>query len=166
MSNVSLDDLISQGENLLAASHTRTYGSDFVPRKEFEEWKRVADLFLQNNYPGFPQTADFHKLVQEQNHRTYHCESLLAILKAFNSLQPKEKAYIDYHAILINVFEKFHQVAVQLKRRHNGRETLRIEDEYDVQDLLEALLKLFFLMLGRKSGAHPMPVEARGWIFS
>ena len=35
-------------------------------------------------------------------------------------------------------------VAHQLLRRHDGRATLNITDEYDVQDLLHALLRLFF----------------------
>jgi len=39
---------------------------------------------------------------------------------------------------------RFHTVVVQLRHRHEGRQTLDVSDEYDVQDLLHALLKLFF----------------------
>ena len=39
---------------------------------------------------------------------------------------------------------RFHIVARQLTRRHANRETLEIRDEYDVQDLLHALLRLRF----------------------
>ena len=42
------------------------------------------------------------------------------------------------------VCERFHSVAKQIQRRHNNRSTLDINDEYDVQDLLHALLKMFF----------------------
>ena len=35
-------------------------------------------------------------------------------------------------------------MARQLRSRHSDRETLEIEDEYDVQDLFHGLLKLFF----------------------
>jgi len=45
---------------------------------------------------------------------------------------------------LDTVIEKFHQVAVQIKRRYNDRDTLEINDEYDVQDLFHSLLKLYF----------------------
>jgi hypothetical protein len=38
----------------------------------------------------------------------------------------------------------FHLVARQLRQRHHGRPTLEVEDEYDVQDLLHALLKVEF----------------------
>ncbi|MGR0481594.1 MAG: PD-(D/E)XK nuclease domain-containing protein [Candidatus Electronema sp. V4] len=39
---------------------------------------------------------------------------------------------------------RFHAVASQLRSRHKNRNTLEIEDEYDVQDLLHALLRLYF----------------------
>ena len=37
---------------------------------------------------------------------------------------------------------RFHMVARQLRARYSSRATLNVEDEYDVQDLLHALLKL------------------------
>ena len=39
---------------------------------------------------------------------------------------------------------RFHAAARQLQARHGGRETIRINDEYDVQDLLHAFLRLHF----------------------
>ncbi len=39
---------------------------------------------------------------------------------------------------------RFHAFSQQLQSRHNRRQTLRIKDEYDVQDLFHAMLKLFF----------------------
>lgn len=39
---------------------------------------------------------------------------------------------------------RFHLVAKQLRERHEGRPTLDIADEYDVQDLLHTLLRLHF----------------------
>lgn len=39
---------------------------------------------------------------------------------------------------------RFHAVAVQLRERHAGRATLDVNDEYDVQDLMHALLRLHF----------------------
>jgi len=42
------------------------------------------------------------------------------------------------------IFSKFHIVARQLRQRHDNRDTLSVENEYDVQDLLHAILKIFF----------------------
>jgi hypothetical protein len=39
---------------------------------------------------------------------------------------------------------QFHTVAKQLRCRHSDRSTLDLVDEYDVQDLLHALLRIFF----------------------
>jgi len=46
--------------------------------------------------------------------------------------------------ILTNLFSKFHRIAQTIKIRHGDRPTLIIQDEYDVQDLLRALLKEHF----------------------
>lgn len=42
------------------------------------------------------------------------------------------------------LFDRFHIVARQLRSRHGDRQTLDVSDEYDVQDLLHALLRLYF----------------------
>ena len=39
---------------------------------------------------------------------------------------------------------RFHSVVKQLRARHGSRPTLDVSDEYDVQDLLHALLRIFF----------------------
>jgi hypothetical protein len=39
---------------------------------------------------------------------------------------------------------RFHLIAQQLKKRHGNRDSLAIMDEYDVQDLLHALLRIDF----------------------
>jgi hypothetical protein len=46
--------------------------------------------------------------------------------------------------ILDKVLERFHLVVRQLRTRHEDRHTLDVKDEYDVQDLVHALLRLFF----------------------
>ncbi len=46
--------------------------------------------------------------------------------------------------LIARICNRFHLVARQLRSRHNNRETINIEDEYDVQDLFHALLTLEF----------------------
>lgn len=43
-----------------------------------------------------------------------------------------------------NLLSKFHRIGKALRRRHENRVTLDINDEYDVQDLLNALLQIDF----------------------
>ncbi len=45
---------------------------------------------------------------------------------------------------LENIFNKFHSIARQLLIRREDRNTLKINDEYDIQDLLHSLLRLYF----------------------
>lgn len=56
--------------------------------------------------------------------------------------------HVDDAPDLLNLIEKlclrFHSVACQLQQRHNSRSTLTIEDEYDVQYLMHAVLRLHF----------------------
>ena len=52
----------------------------------------------------------------------------------------------EYNPFLLisNLCERFHLLVRQLRSRHENRETLDVQDEYDVQDLLHALLTLHF----------------------
>ena len=50
----------------------------------------------------------------------------------------------DASALVQNILRRFPLVAHQLFKRHDNRGTLEITDEYDVQDLLHALLLVFF----------------------
>jgi hypothetical protein len=79
-------------------------------------------------------------------------ESARALLKS--SIKEVQEYWDDKPALskpTVNALERverlcsrFHLVASQLRQRHGERETLEVEDEYDVQDLLHALLKVDF----------------------
>jgi len=59
-------------------------------------------------------------------------------------IYPKDNKAVDTTSELKRVFSRFHRVARQLRSRYNNRETIEVNDEYDVQDLLHALLRLYF----------------------
>lgn len=50
----------------------------------------------------------------------------------------------DRLELIINVLERFPAFCRQLKKRYNGRDSIEVNDEYDVQDLVHALLTLHF----------------------
>jgi hypothetical protein len=54
-----------------------------------------------------------------------------------------DETKIKYQAINL-IINRFHLVARQLRNRYNGRCTLDVNDEYDVQDLLHSLLSIYF----------------------
>jgi hypothetical protein len=50
----------------------------------------------------------------------------------------------DAERLVVSLCRRFHVFAGQLRARHRRRETVLVEDEYDVQDLMHALLRLHF----------------------
>lgn len=46
--------------------------------------------------------------------------------------------------LIENIFLRFHSIVCELNKRHENKPTLSIDNEYDVQDLLRALLKIHF----------------------
>lgn len=60
------------------------------------------------------------------------------------SKKPPQPATPDVLQKLENLLRRFHLVAHQLTQRHDSRQTLLINDEYDVQYLLHALLHTLF----------------------
>jgi hypothetical protein len=64
------------------------------------------------------------------------------LLKSDPSLLAQKKS--DRLQDLIHLLKRFHKIAQELRDRREGREPVFIKDEYDVQYLLGALLKLYF----------------------
>jgi REase_DpnII-MboI/Uncharacterized protein conserved in bacteria (DUF2321) len=60
--------------------------------------------------------------------------------------EPSQGPVSDIEAISLvcKYCSRFHLVARQLRNRHKNRETLNVEDEYDIQDLLHTLLRIHF----------------------
>jgi hypothetical protein len=54
---------------------------------------------------------------------------------------------------LVQLLRRFPHLVAQLRRRHEGRQTLDVKDEYDAQDLLHALLKLVYDDIRPEEGA-------------
>jgi len=75
---------------------------------------------------------------------------LQGILRALKSeyeggrVEDTERSDIPAFMQINKLPTRFHEVAKQLEKRHKKRSTLTITDEYDVQDLLHALLRIDF----------------------
>lgn len=63
-------------------------------------------------------------------------------LPTFGMVEVEDNA--DPEIIVEMLCIKFHAVVRQLRIRHDNRTTLDVADEYDVQDLLHAMLRLYF----------------------
>ena len=144
-----LQELIEEGQ-VFYQNPQMTYGTyptwiNENRKADFLKWEMTSLLLLQQEYKGHPLVTKFNKIIDEDqsNCLIKTLNSLMGILGAIEKIQPKV-VNIDYDLIISNILEHFNTCAIQLKRRHAGRDTLTIKDEYDVQDLLHALLKLHF----------------------
>ena len=79
----------------------------------------------------------------DQSARLLH--SIIWEIKQFGipAIQPADDPQKAFRAVQ-SLCLRFHSVVRQLRTRYNGRPAFDIDDEYDVQDLLHALLRLHF----------------------
>ncbi len=153
-----LQEIIQQIDYLLEVNATPA-------DSEFKEWHNRAKRFLYNKYgaesielktflqytfkPHFEKTPRDKDMILILIHQ--RCNSDLKIVRGLftdclKEIQDEEEeaAHVNHDEEVERVFTRFKQVAVQLTHRHDNRESLCIHDEYDVQDLLRALLSLYF----------------------
>ncbi len=55
-----------------------------------------------------------------------------------------QECRFDPFPIIEKICSRFHLVARQLRNRYDNRPTIAINDEYDIQDLLHGILRIFF----------------------
>ena len=149
ITGVNIEDLIKQGEAFNGKMHNgRDWKLHIISSlwSDFFEWQSTSLMMLQSLYPNHPQTIAFKKLIDEDKQQALYAtyQTQMGILKAFSKLKPSSPNDIDADLLLSHIFNNFSRFVHQLRRkRHNGRDCF-ISDEYDVQDLLHALLKLHF----------------------
>lgn len=132
---------------------------------EFEKWwskskSIVSNLFGEKSpeYINFAKISFRQYCATSRTTTTEHFQAylsgltraeaqLLALKHTVETFWPEAtvlKAVDDKLSNLISIISRFHTVARQLRDRHSNRPTLEINDEYDVQDLFHALLKIHF----------------------
>lgn len=106
--------------------------------------------FDQVDIPGPPKTSEdlFNQRFLEKDaiNRLRHLIRTMEEQVARSEVSVADDSGIDSSSIraAIHLCNRFHLVCRQLKVRREKRQTLEISDEYDVQDLLRSLLKIFF----------------------
>lgn len=86
----------------------------------------------------------FNNILKQKKMETSPINNEKHLIKTKNEKSTIEMKTFEIHSKMENVFQRFHAVATQLKKRYDDRETLEVRDEYDVQDLLHAILKIHF----------------------
>lgn len=122
----------------------------------FNIWYTTCAQFLIDNFDETNMYAHsfFETVGQERNFNIpfpsgYHVTlgvNLLIALRKYLIAHPEYSKYKKIEAVeqIEAICNNFHLVVRQLRDRRQDRETLDVNDEYDVQDLFHSLLWLFF----------------------
>lgn len=160
MNKRNLKQLIAEGEELLGKMREgmTQWGVDelgneadfpleyvFPDHSDYDKyslWVKKAIIYLDANHKDATLSNEFIQASKRVLWRTTFNE-MIDILKAFAETNSSLRV-VNFDSIVPNIFNRFQKVEQQLTHRYNSRETLRIKDEYDVQNLLHSLLKLHF----------------------
>lgn len=117
----------------------RIFGADSRHSTDFSEIRYSLSIFTT----GTPD-SDFHEAyLHGLDTAKSILSSMIDEIREYD-LDADTDSPTKVLGTLEQVCLRFHMVARQLRVRHSNRTTLEIDDEYDVQDLLHALLKLNF----------------------
>lgn len=146
-----VDSLIEKGKGVLAShrpSAPNVIGFPTCDSGLFASWKTQSLSFLEKQ---FSSTSPYYLEFQDKVQKAYigSIRTGVGVLEAVK--EEIESGEISTTSdtkqpikVVKNMCDRFHLVARQLRERYNDRETIDVQDEYDVQDLFHALLHLEF----------------------
>lgn len=146
-----LDQLIAKGQAVLG---THRPSAGLVPINyptldsgAFTEWRTQCHAWLASLLGEEHVYVESFKAQVKQG-TTSTVEAGMGILRAAKediAAGDLDKAPEQSPLLLMEqICSRFHLVARQLRSRHDGRPTLDVQDEYDAQDLMHALLCMHF----------------------
>ena len=123
-----LRELIEEGKTYTIAPQTNVLKQPFLVNanicEDFLKWEMKALLYLQQEYGKISMVSDFKKSIDEDKKscyiRTLYFQ--LGILEAFEKIQPKV-VNTNSESMICGIIEHFNACAIQLRRRHAGRDT-------------------------------------------
>lgn len=141
---MTIEELIEQGEQIkISCRKSYDGGIEYYQGQAYEDWLTIAIRFLNQHYPQDPETIRFSEIAKKANGFGDHkYQPLIGILRAFKAIGPI-KNESDIYNIIEVVCMNFNKFDRNIKRRYGSRSTIEITDEYDVQDALFSILKLF-----------------------
>lgn len=138
----TIQELIEEGVEIKATC-SRKEIQTLVSGAVYAEWLTYCERLLRQQFPDDPQTIEFSEIAKKANGNDVRMlDRLIGILKAFADIPPIA-IQKSIETILEKICTNFHRCARSILNRHANRSTLEINDEYDVQDLLQGILRLF-----------------------
>ena len=142
-----LQDLYEEGESILLTAFVSS-GNRFIDSGAFNAWRAKLLMMMNSRHISAPEIRDQinrlpDKYLNDAKSLQCHISALIESIQKGYVVFGDNPAF-DWNAELENIFNRFHKVVRQLRTRYKDRQTLSVSDEYDVQDLLHALLVLYF----------------------
>jgi hypothetical protein len=147
-----INRLITNGkEVLLTQTMEYGFGSEYpvLDHTKYGSWRTQVLNYIKTSltetnlyYIGLKSELQHGAYPLHVNCGIAHLEALIEDIRS--GVFHETKDVVEPLVLLVNIFNKFHKIAVQLRSRYNDRPTLDISDEYDVQNLLHALLMIHF----------------------
>lgn len=142
---MDIQELIDLGKKTKMSCDNNIYGSKICKNEECYKWSSMACRFLEQNFPNDKDSERFQELVKDlrtslSSENVF--DEMIGILEAVKTIKNIKKD-IDFENIIYKICNNFNRFDTNIKRRYNGRNTIEINDEYDLQDSLLAILKLF-----------------------
>lgn len=146
-----LERLIQKGAAVLATHQPNppnVFGFPTLSKSAFASWKTQALALIESRTSSSsPYYQEFLGKVNEPFQSAVHTG--LGVLEGLRDNVNEIEAHgkfevIDPLAQIERLCDRFHLIVTQLRDRHASRETLDVQDEYDVQDLFHSLLHLHF----------------------
>ena len=120
----------------------KIFSGDEGPSKEFDEISYHLPIFTDSTSESAHDSAYLSGLEQAEA----FLESCIREIDEywFDETTSKREGRFDSYHLVEKLCSRFHLFAKQLRDRYNNRETIIVSDEYDVQDLMHGLLRIFF----------------------
>jgi len=157
-------DAITKLNNLIEIAETLV--SKPSGNQEFKKWHRDTEVAIERIFgEGTRHLEDFAEIhyslmayssaTPDYEFEKAYKSGVSNAITVLNSFVDEIQEYWDENEVqtvselpslekVKLIISRFHQVTRQLRSRYSDRNTIEVEDEYDVQDLFHALLKMYF----------------------
>lgn len=121
---------------------SKIFSGDDTPAKEFDDINYHLLAFTDET----PESAHDNVYLRGLEEAEAFLESCIRQVDEYweDDSDSKNRHDFESYPLIKKLCSRFHLVARHLRDRYQNRETLDVNDEYDIQDLLHGILRIFF----------------------
>lgn len=114
-----------------------------------EEYKYKSGISIDSLYGRQRQMTFQEEVEEDKSAIKYQVRKLrrffekIDFLQSSPTIQKNDTSKNQFNSLIL-LLNRFHKVAQAIRDRHNNKETIIIQNEYDVQDLSNGLLQIYF----------------------